>query len=96
MTGDAVIFKKEGVIYRNVDNQAVIVDLESSYYCNLNEIGTIIWEQIDGQKTLSDIAGYICDKFEIPEEQALEDVREFLDDIRKKGLIEYDDVSIES
>jgi Coenzyme PQQ synthesis protein D (PqqD) len=96
MTGDTAIQKKERVISQNVDDQAVIVDLESSHFFNLNKIGTIIWEQIDGQKSLTDIAGYICGKFEIPEEQALEDVRDFLADMQKKGLVIYDDVVVEN
>ena len=96
MTGDTVIQKKEKVISQNVEDQAVIVDLDSSHFFNLNKIGTIIWEQIDGEKSLSDIAGKLSGMFEIPEEQVFEDVREFLSDMHKKGLVIYDEVAAES
>jgi hypothetical protein len=60
-------------------------DLDSIYV--LNEVGTAIWERIDGRNTPRDIAMAITAEFEVEEDLAAKDVGEFLREIRAAGLL---------
>ena len=51
-------------------------DLESVY--SVNEVGTRVWELLDGTRTLGDIRDRIADEFEVGTEEAARDLLEFL------------------
>ncbi|HYB73900.1 MAG TPA: PqqD family protein [Candidatus Sulfotelmatobacter sp.] len=51
-------------------------DLESVY--SVNEVGTRVWELLDGSRTLGDIRDRIADEFEVGMEALARDLLEFL------------------
>ena len=51
-------------------------DLESVY--SVNEVGTRVWELLDGSRTLGDIRDRIADEFEVGTEALARDLLEFL------------------
>ncbi len=44
------------VLARQVANEMVIVDMHNGIYHGLNAVGAQIWEELDGQRTLSEVA----------------------------------------
>jgi hypothetical protein len=60
-------------------------DVACSY--SLSEVGSLVWRQLDGQRSVEDVAADVARRFEIPPEQALADVREFVDEIVREGLL---------
>ena len=61
-------------------------DLDSIY--NLNSTGTFIWEKIDGERTGSEIASLLAADFQVSQEQAQDDCREFLSQLLEVRAIE--------
>lgn len=61
-------------------------DLDSIY--TLNQVGTRIWQLIDGRASVAQIADAIHQEFDVGREQALEDVLDFLGSLQAAGLIE--------
>jgi hypothetical protein len=55
-------------------------DLESVY--SLNEVGTRVWELLDGAPTLAEIRDRLADEFEVGAEEAERDLLEFLDQLQ--------------
>ncbi len=67
------------VAARIVDGSAVIVLADSGTVTVLNDVGTRVWELIDGSRSVSIIAQTIESEFDVSLEEAKRDV---------KGLIE--------
>ena len=89
---DAVFQKNENFVFRQIDDETILVpikdnlgDMGSIY--NLNEVGAFVWEQLDGQKTLSDINEMLTDEFEIPEGESKKDLIEFINQLKEIDAI---------
>jgi methyltransferase-like protein len=52
----------------------------------LNEVGSFIWNHIDGEKSEDDIVKALIVDFNVDEERAIKDVKEFIESL--KALIE--------
>lgn len=52
----------------------------------LNTVGEYIWEILDGEKTVADVADGVRVAFEVDAATALSDVAEFLADLEDAGL----------
>jgi hypothetical protein len=85
--------KEADLVTRNVVGETIIVpvksnvgDLDSIY--TLNELGTMIWELIDGQRTVNQIAEEVCIAYDIGPEEARKDSLEFLESLEEAGLIQ--------
>ena len=63
-----------------------VVDLESIYV--LNPVGSRIWDLLEAPTTPAQIADAIISEFSVTPERASQDVREFLDALDSRGLIE--------
>lgn len=64
--------------FRIFEGQATIVMPDGSYIHVLNEIGSRVWDLLNGQRTEADIVDIICEEFETTRDEAEKDVREFL------------------
>jgi hypothetical protein len=60
-------------------------DLDSIY--TLNELGTLIWQLIDGKNNVTQIVDGICSAYDVTPEEAEKDALEFLKSLETGGLI---------
>jgi hypothetical protein len=58
-----------------------IADMDSLY--RLNVTGAFIWNAIDGQKSIAEIARLVADEFEVDPDEAERDTMEFITAIEK-------------
>jgi hypothetical protein len=61
-----------------------VADLDSVY--TLNEVGSFIWQLIDGRRSAQAIAEAVTDVYDVPLERAVLDVDELLIALEAKGL----------
>ena len=54
----------------------------------LNSVSKVIWNCLEKGTTVSEIVSALCDRFEVSREIALSDTEEFLEHLRKAGLLE--------
>jgi hypothetical protein len=87
ITAEAVLKRSPNVPWRTIDGKGILVDLDSGYYFSLNRTGQFIWGQIDGARTLQDIARRVVEHFEVDEETALRDCIELAGRLRDQGLV---------
>jgi len=81
-----VFMPAETVAYRTIAGSAVLVNIQDNKMIRLNETGSRIWSLLDG-RTVDEIAGQMCDIFEVSREDALRDAREFLGNMAERGLV---------
>ena len=84
--------KESDFATRSILGETIIVpikggvgDLNSIYV--LNELGTQIWELIDGNSTITRIIEEICEAYDVGPEEAERDTMEFLSSLEASGLI---------
>ena len=83
------------VAARIIDGEAVIVLPESSQVNVLNEVGSRIWELIDGTRSVGEIAEVIVAEYDVTTEQAEQDVNEFIQElVENKMLVLADEKAI--
>lgn len=72
-----------------VEGEAVLLDLESSYYFSLNETGTHIWRLIEKGTPESAIVASILDEWDVDQAEAERTVTAFFDSLVSEGLATY-------
>ncbi len=53
----------------------------------LNPVGIKVFSLLDGTRTVEQIAEAVTAEFDVEREQALQDVREFLDELSQQGML---------
>jgi hypothetical protein len=79
--------RRERVLLERVDDETVLLDLESGLYFSLNDVGARIWELCDGSRTVDDIVTVICDEYDAPRDVIAADVHELLDGLAGQQLL---------
>lgn len=79
--------RNNDIAWRVIDGEALVVSPKDSLIYPLNDVGTRIWELLDGKRTVSDIASIICGEFEGDGKAVQDDVMDFIEDLSKAGLV---------
>jgi hypothetical protein len=85
--------KKSDLVTREIAGETIIVpvrstvgDLSSIY--TLNEVGTTLWELIDGHTSVRQMVENLCTVYEVTPEEAEKDTLDFLASLDGAGLIQ--------
>ncbi len=73
---------------RVMDGEAVVFLPGKGQVRILNKLGTAVWELVDGERTVAEIAEEICKKYDVEREVAERDALEFLKTLQDKELVE--------
>ena len=84
---NTVLTRNPEVAYRIYDGQATVVLPGRSEINVLNEIGSLIWDRIDGERTVGQILEAVLDAYEIDSEQARSDMLDFLSSLQEHGMV---------
>ena len=72
---------------RLAEGEAVLLHLESGAYHELNAIGAVIWELLDGNRSASQIVDEVRTRVDDPPDDLEEVVAGFLARLRERDLI---------
>jgi hypothetical protein len=84
--------KHKDVVTRRIAGETIIVPIRNgvgdlNFVYTLNQPGTVIWDLLGAGTSVRGILDAICREFEVSEELAAEDLKEFLDSLQTAGLI---------
>jgi hypothetical protein len=82
-----VLKRNPNAAFRIYDGQAMIVTSDPGETMVLNEIGSTIWNRIDGVNTLSRILEAMLNEYDISREQAEKDLLEFAGSLHDHHLV---------
>lgn len=82
-----VLTKSPDAAYRTYDGQATIVLPSVARVNVLNEVGSAIWERIDGRRSLQEILEGILGEYDISRDRALADLEQFVAALREHGMV---------
>lgn len=77
----------DGVEWTRSGDQVVIVDIANNSYHILNGVGAFIWQALGDDAGVGEIVEVMAEHFDVPPEQAREDVVKFLNDSVEQGLL---------
>lgn len=78
--------KNPSVVCTELDDGAVLLNLDTKYYFNLNETGLRIWQLLEGRDP-AEIARILTEEYKVDIERARESVARLLGELKKETLI---------
>ena len=78
----------ETTLHQDLGGEAILLDLRTGVYYSLDDLGSKIWGVLARGESLSRMEEEILSEYDVPEERLRHDVKEFLDDLAGKGLLE--------
>lgn len=73
---------------REIGEETVFLAESGDQVLSLNEMGSYIWQQMDGNHSLRDILDIICHEYEVEEPQARQDLQLFVEQLLNEKLID--------
>lgn len=73
--------------WRRVENESIVLDLNSSVYYSLNDTASFIWEKLGSGADLPEIAAALSEEFEVSEADAAKDIAKVVEMLRKEKLV---------
>ena len=82
-----VITINEDVVFRELDGEAVILNLETATYFGLNAVGTTIWNLIHQHSSLQKVFEIMGEEYEVAPEALERDLLQLVGQLSAKGLV---------
>jgi len=77
-------------VVRTAGEETVFLAPAGDHIHSLNATGTVIWNLIDGERSLQAILDAVVAGFEVPPDQARADLLAFVDELAAKGLVVWE------
>jgi Coenzyme PQQ synthesis protein D (PqqD) len=77
----------EDVVFRKLEEEAVLLNLATGTYYGLDAVGTRIWELVQEQGKVDAVLESLLQEFEVEPARCEQDLLELLNQLYAKGLI---------
>ena len=77
----------DGVIYQQLNEEAVLLELGTQRYYGLNQAGTAIWKFLLANGNVDSVVGKLVGIYDAPEETLRQDVRRLLAELLAANLL---------
>ena len=84
---DSTIGVPPDVIYRDVDDETVVLNLESGVYFGLDDVGARMWQLIVEHRSLRAVRATLLDEFDVAAETLERDLIRFVSELHGIGLL---------
>jgi hypothetical protein len=84
------------VLVRVLENEAVLLNLETECYYGLDETGTRMWQVLTTAPSINRAYTELLTEFEVGAEQLRRDLSELLEKLVDKGLLRIRSANVES
>ncbi|MBA1420130.1 MAG: PqqD family protein [Epsilonproteobacteria bacterium] len=83
---DQKVIFVESVFAQLVDDEMVLLDMESENYFGLDEVGTSIWNAMQENETLEEVFSVLLEQYDVGEEMLKNDLLNFVTKLVDNGL----------
>jgi hypothetical protein len=80
----------ERVVFRDLDGEAVLLDLESGRYFGLDEVGTRVWTLLVEGLDLGAVKAALAQEYDVDVGRLERDILELVDRLAENGLVAID------
>lgn len=78
----------ENVMFRELEGESVILDLDSESYFGLDTVGTRMWQLLTEGESIQHAYDVLLAEFDVDVETLRRDLEDLLDELTSKGLLE--------
>jgi hypothetical protein len=93
ISADSVVVAAKQQVSCVLDAETVILHFDKGLYFGLNDVGTIVWNEIQSPRTVREIRDAIMREYEVSTDQCEHDLMQLMHELSKQGLIEVRDVT---
>jgi hypothetical protein len=79
--------KNPALAWREIDDETVIISPNDSVMHELNDTGSFLWKNIDGKRSVAELADLLVESYEVTPEVALADTQTLLDEMSSRKLV---------
>jgi hypothetical protein len=76
------------VLFRDLEGEAVLLEMKRGVYFGLDPIGTRIWHLLLEERSLGDVVAMLVAEYEVGETQGAEDVLALVGQLQEQGLVD--------
>lgn len=87
VTLDARVTTSPDAVFRELEGEAVILNLGSGLYFGLNEVGTRVWQLLDAHPDLRRVFEILLVEFDVTDDRLRDDLLALVEQLRDKGLV---------
>lgn len=77
----------DGVLVKELDGEAVLLDLQSETYFGLNATALRMWRELTSSPTIADALRNLAGHYDADAAAVEQDVLELLDELESRGLV---------
>jgi hypothetical protein len=88
VTLDSVVRPSPDVVFQMIDQEAVLLDLKSSRYFGLEEIGSRIWTLLQSPQPLAAVIARMAQEYDVAEAQVRADTLRLVGELKRAGLVQ--------
>ena len=78
------------LLYQELDDESVILNLENEHYYSLGDVSTRIWELVNQHQQAEAVITEMLAEYEVEEATLRHDVQKWLHQFRDAGLISFE------
>lgn len=83
---------KKELIRREIAGDVILVPvgktaLENNGLFSLNELGAFLWDRLPHAQNEQDLLRSVLEEYDVPQAQAMQDILEFLEELKKLGIL---------
>lgn len=78
----------DDVMFRELEGESVILDLDSERYFGLDEVGTRMWQAVTEADSIQAAFDALAEEYEVDAATLREDLSELLGTLLDRGLVE--------
>lgn len=75
------------VLFRELDGEGVLLNLETGEYYGLDRVGTEVWRSLSTLQDVESIHARLLEEYEVSPQTLWRDLLELISEMRAKGLV---------
>jgi len=83
----SILQRSQEVLHSMVDEEAIMMNINTGEYHNINEIGNMIWELLESPISFEMICQAIMETYEVSQEVCEAEVMRFIQELLDKKLV---------
>ena len=87
ITGDQLLQRQPDMVFSHIDDEVVMMSVETGEYYGLNVVASRIWELLKNPYTFNQLTDLLMQEFEIDEITCQKDVMTFLAQLIDRNLL---------
>jgi hypothetical protein len=77
----------DGVLFQELQGEAVLLSTRNGQYYGLNELGARIWQGLTAGDSMAQVLSRVMSEYDVAEQRLVGDVSRFLESLEGAGLI---------